>query len=162
MLFQINSAGGYISAADGIADTIAAIKDMKTVAFLDDRALGVASLVALACNDIVFRKGARMGDVRQLVTGRQGQVQELNELQVTSLSKRAAHLAEQKGHPVAVAVAMVDPDAVVVEAKDARTGADITEAVLAQIAFQRDNESPAAAFRRGTEKMLRNKKVPWN
>jgi len=123
VLFQINSAGGLDTAADGIADTIAGIKDMKTVAFLDDRALGVASLVALACNDIVFRKGARMGDVRQLVTGRQGQIQELSELQVKSLARRAAHLAEQKGHPVAVAVAMVDPDAVIVEAKDARTGA---------------------------------------
>src|SRR3954447_3865206 len=123
VLFQINSAGGLDTAADSIADTIAGIKDMKTVAFLDDRALGVATLVALACNDIVFRKGASMGDVRQLVTGRNGQVQELNELQVTSLSKRAAHLAEQKGHPVAVAVAMVDPEAVIVEAKDAQTGA---------------------------------------
>ena len=51
---------------------------MKTVAFIDDRALGVATLVALACNDIVFRKGARMGDVRQLVTGRHGQVQDLD------------------------------------------------------------------------------------
>ena len=42
---------------------IAGIKDMKTVAFIDDRAMGVAALPALACNDIVFRKGALMGDV---------------------------------------------------------------------------------------------------
>jgi len=123
VLFQINSAGGLDTAADAIADTIAGIKDMKTVAYLDDRALGVATLVALACNDIVFRKGARLGDVRQLVTGRHGQFQELTELQITSLAKRAANLAEQKGHPVAVAIAMVDPNAVVVEAKDSRTGA---------------------------------------
>jgi membrane-bound serine protease (ClpP class) len=124
VLFQINSVGGLDTAADGIADTIASIRDMKTVAFLDDRALGVATLVALACNDIVFRKGARLGDVRQLVTGRRGgQVQDLSDLQIKSLARRAANLAEQKGHPVAVAVAMVDPEAVVVEAKDARTGA---------------------------------------
>ena len=51
-------------------------------------------------------------------------------------------------------------EAFVVE--DARTGADITPAVLAHIAFLRDNESPATALRRGTEKMLRNKKVPPN
>src|SRR5262249_11912017 len=75
------------------------------------------------CNDIVFLKGAQMGDVRQQVTDRHGQVEELREAQVTSLARRAAHLAEQKGHPVAVAVKMVDPDAVVVEAKDAHTGA---------------------------------------
>jgi membrane-bound serine protease (ClpP class) len=123
VLFEINSAGGLDSAADAIADTIAGIKDMKTVAYIDDRALGVAALVALACNDIVFHRGAQMGDVRQQVTGRHGQVQDLSELQITTLARRAAHLAEQKGHPMAVAVAMVDPAAVVVEAKDARTGA---------------------------------------
>jgi polyhydroxyalkanoate synthesis repressor PhaR len=46
--------------------------------------------------------------------------------------------------------------------QDARTGADITGTVIAQIVFQRNNESPATAFRRGTEKMLRNKKLPPN
>ena len=96
---------------------------MKTVAYLDDRAVGVATLVALACNDIVFRKGAKLGDVRQLVTGRHGQFQDLTELQIKSLARRAANLAEQKGHPVAVAIAMVDPSVVIVEAKDSRTGA---------------------------------------
>jgi membrane-bound serine protease (ClpP class) len=123
VLFQINSAGGLDTAADAIADTLAGLKDMKTVAYLDDRALGVATLVALACNDIVFRKGAQLGDVRQLVTGRRGQIEDLTQLQIKSLAKRAAHLAEQKGHPVAVAVAMVDPEAEIVEAKDTRTGA---------------------------------------
>jgi membrane-bound serine protease (ClpP class) len=122
VLFEINSAGGLDTAADAIADAIAGIKDMKTVAYIDDRALGVAALVALACNDIVFHKGAQMGDVRQLVP-RHGQFQDLSELQITTLARRAGHLAEKKGHPVAVAVAMVDPAAVVVEAKDSHTGA---------------------------------------
>ncbi len=123
VLFQVDSEGGLDSAADAIADTIAGIKEMKTVAYIDDRAMGVASLVALACNDIVFRKGARMGDVRQLVTGRNGRFEELTEAQVRALTRRAAGLAEQKGHPVAVARAMVDPDAVVVAAVDSKTGA---------------------------------------
>ena len=44
----------------------------------------------------------------------------------------------------------------------ARTGADITPAMLAHIAFLRENESPAAALRRRSAKMLRNKKMPPN
>jgi membrane-bound serine protease (ClpP class) len=123
IFFQLDSEGGIDKEADNIADLIAGIKDMKTVAFIDDRAVGVAALVALACNDIVFNKGGRMGDVRQMITGRNGQVQELSELQIQSLAKRAAHLAQQKGHPVAVAAAMVDPESIVVEAKDNKTGA---------------------------------------
>lgn len=122
VFFQFNSQGGLKTAADGVADMIAGIKDMKTVAFIDDRALGVSALAALACNDIVFRKGAQMGDVHQLITGRNGEVQELDERDVQSLAVRAGNLAEQRGHPVAIARAMVDPAAVVVEARDAHTG----------------------------------------
>jgi len=121
VFFQMNSTGGLHTSADAVADMIAGIKDMKTVAFIDDRATGVAALAALACDDIVFGKGAQMGDVRQIVTGRGGQVEEIDERLAQSLARRAAQLAEQKGHPPAVARAMVDPAVVVVEATDANT-----------------------------------------
>jgi len=122
IFFQINSRGGLDQPADAIADLIAGIKDMKTVAYIDDRATGVTALIPLACHDIVFRKSAQMGEVRNLVTGRDT-FHRLTELQIKSLSRRAASLAEQKGHPSAVAAAMVDPDSVVYEATDAKTGA---------------------------------------
>ncbi len=72
---------------------------MKTVAYIDDRATGVSALLALACDDIVFRKGAMMGGVQQIITGGNGQVQDLTEGQIDSLTKRAEGLATQKGHP---------------------------------------------------------------
>ena len=40
---------------------IAAIKDMKTVAYIDDRATGVAALLPLACRDIVFNRNSADG-----------------------------------------------------------------------------------------------------
>lgn len=123
LFFQIDSIGGIDTDADALADLISGIQKMKTVAFIDDRATGVSALLALACNDIVFRKGAQMGDVHRMVTGRRGESQELDRLQTQALSGRAANLAEQKGHPPAVARAMVDPDVVLIEAKDAKTGA---------------------------------------
>ena len=61
LILQIDSPGGIETAGDRIADKIAAIKDMKTVAYIDDRATGVAALVPLACRDIVFKKGAQHG-----------------------------------------------------------------------------------------------------
>lgn len=122
VFFDFNSEGGIDIPADAVADMIAGIKDMKTVAFINDRAIGVSILAALACNEIVFRKGAEMGDVRQLVVGR-GQVVPLNDGQIRAIANRAANLAGQKGHPVAVARAMVDPDVEVIEATDNKTGA---------------------------------------
>jgi membrane-bound serine protease (ClpP class) len=123
VFFQINSKGGIDRAADGIADVIAQIKDMKTVAYIDDRATGVSTLIPLACHDIVFRKPAQMGDVTQLITGRNERPENLSPSQVESLADRAANLAGQKGHPAAVARAMVDPKTEVVQAIDSKTGA---------------------------------------
>ncbi|MDR3639008.1 MAG: NfeD family protein [Isosphaeraceae bacterium] len=123
VFFQFNSGGGLDHAADGIADVIVNIKDMKTVAFIDIKATGVSALPALACHDIVFNKSASMGDVRQIVTGRNNRVDDLLPAQIESLARRAAHLAEQRGHPAAIARAMVDPEAVVVQANDTHTGA---------------------------------------
>jgi membrane-bound serine protease (ClpP class) len=122
LFLQIDSPGGSESVGDDLADKIAAIKDMKTVAYIDDRATGVAALLPLACRDIIFKKSARMGDVRQMISGRNGQVHDLNDLMRDSLAKKAALLARQKGHPEAVAIAMVDPDAEVIEATDSKTG----------------------------------------
>jgi membrane-bound serine protease (ClpP class) len=123
VFFQIDSPGGLDSAADSIADQIAAITDMKTVAYIDDRAVGVAALLPLACRDIVFKKAARMGEVRQIIVGRNNRLQDLSDPQVQILTKKFAFLAGKKGHPEAVARAMVDPAAEIVEARDLETGA---------------------------------------
>ncbi|HEX8203512.1 MAG TPA: NfeD family protein, partial [Isosphaeraceae bacterium] len=76
----------------------------------------------LACDEIIFRKGARMGDVVQLVP-RRGPVEALDDRQVESLAARAEGLARLKAHPAAVARALVDPRVEVVSARDTATGA---------------------------------------
>lgn len=122
VFLEIDSPGGLDTAADSLADTLAGLKDMKTVAYVE-RAEGVATLVALACHDIVFHKGAKFGAVKQVVTGKNDRPTQLSPPQVVTLAKRAAYLAEQKGHSPAVARAMVDPEAVLVQATDTKTGA---------------------------------------
>ena len=64
-----------------------------------------------------------MGDVRQTVSGRNGVLHDLSETAVAGLAKKAALWAEAKRHPSAVAVAMIDPAAEIVEASDSQTGA---------------------------------------
>jgi membrane-bound serine protease (ClpP class) len=123
VFFKLNSGGGLIAAADNVATMIANIKDMKTVAYIDDRAMGVSTLIAMACDDIVFRKDARMGGVSQIIVGGKGQGQNLSVEQIETLTKRLEGIATQKGHPSAVAHAMVNPFARVVQATNAETGA---------------------------------------
>ncbi len=123
IFFQFNSGGGTPEAADGIADIIVNIKDMKTVAYIDDRAEGLAALPALACHDIVFHTSGRMGDVSKIVSGHGHDIEAIPDAQVEGITRRAADIAERRGHPAAVARAMVDPKAEVVEVNDAHTGA---------------------------------------
>lgn len=122
VFFEIDSPGGLIEPADAIADLIAGIQDMKTVAFVNERALGVAALIPLACRDILLSAEGRFGDVDQLVTGR-GAVQPLSAAQVDALAEKAAFLASQKGHSPDVARALVDPTVELVDALDRDTGA---------------------------------------
>ena len=124
VFFKINSQGGLSIPANNVASVIADLKGIKTVAYVDDRAMGVSTLIALACDDIVFRRGAQVGNVQQMLTGGgRNQFQDLTPGQLDSLAKRAEGLASQKGHPGAVARAMVDRNARIMLATNANTGA---------------------------------------
>ena len=61
VFFQLNTEGGLFEEANKIATAISELKDIRTVAFLDDRAMGVSSLIALACDEIVFQPGSQHG-----------------------------------------------------------------------------------------------------
>lgn len=123
IFFEIDSEGGLDGPANKVADRIARLKDIKTVAFIEERALGVSSLLALACDEIVLRKGARMGDITKILPERGSEASELDSRMLGVLADRAQEIAKQKGHPEAVARAMVDREAVVQLARDKRTGA---------------------------------------
>jgi membrane-bound serine protease (ClpP class) len=121
IIFDIDSPGGVNQPADTIADAIAHLKEIKTVAYIDDRATGVTALVALACDEIVFHKGSRMGEATAMIVG--GSNEDLDDRMLKALAERAADIAAQKGHPAAVARAMVDPKVKLATARDAKTGA---------------------------------------
>jgi membrane-bound serine protease (ClpP class) len=122
LILQINSPGGSDTVVDALGDLVSRIKDMKTVAYIEDRAVGVAGLLPMACRDIVFKRTARLGDARHAITGRGGQRHDLSEGQISGLSDKVALWARLRGHPEAVARAMVDPTVEIVEAKDSKTG----------------------------------------
>jgi membrane-bound serine protease (ClpP class) len=121
LILQINSPGGSDTVVDALGDLVSRIKDMKTVAYVDDRAVGLAALVPLACRDIVFTKRARLGDARHAMSGR-GQPHDISEGEIAGLADKAALWARLRGHPEVVARAMIDPNVEVVEAKDNQTG----------------------------------------
>lgn len=123
IFFEFDSEGGVFGPADKLAMEIAQLEGIKTIAYIKDRALGVAALLPLACDQIVFRHDARMGDVRRQVVDADGDSAELDEGMTRVLADRAEELARLKGHPGAIARAMVEPDAVVLRVRDKQVGA---------------------------------------
>ncbi len=124
LFLEIDSPGGDEAAADRLADLLSnAARKIKTVAYVRDRAIGLAALVPLACRDIVFKKGARIGDVTQIINGRNGDFRDMSPALVSSLARKAALLARENGRPEVLGAAMVDPAVEVLEARDSRTGA---------------------------------------
>ena len=97
LILEINSTGGMETEGDNLADLISSIKDMKTVAYIDDRATGVAALLPLACRDIVFSKKARMGDVRQVIGGGGGRLLDLTDLMRHEPGKKSRNAGAAKG-----------------------------------------------------------------
>jgi len=144
IFFEIDSPGGLDVPADSLADAIAHVKEIKTVAYVRD-ATGVAALVALACDDIVFHKDGRMGDLHQVQAG-DGPAQNLDPAQFAAMLSKAESLAKSKGHPAAVARAMVDPQAEVVEARDNDTGA------VGPVSREQIKAAPARYVEQGTLK----------
>ncbi len=122
LFIEIDSPGGSEVAVDGLADALASVKDVKTVCYVNDRALGLAALIPLACREIVFKKGARIGDVTQSITGRNGEFHDLSPALIAGLAKKAGLLSREMGRPEAIGVAMVDPSVEILEARDTRTG----------------------------------------
>ena len=72
---------------------------MKTVAYVNERAMGIAALVPLACRDIVFKKGARMGDVRQTVSGPKRVLHDLSDMARPGWRRRRRSGPRRKGIP---------------------------------------------------------------
>jgi membrane-bound serine protease (ClpP class) len=116
VVIQLDTPGGQLRAADDLAQSLLRIQDVKTVAYVRDRAMGVGALVAMACDEIVFHQDAAMGKVDATVEG--GSVEPLSDRDRDIIADRLRSLADQKGYPEAIARAMVLPEVEVVEAID--------------------------------------------
>ncbi|QDV36870.1 SDH family Clp fold serine proteinase [Tautonia plasticadhaerens] len=116
VVLQLDTPGGQLRAADDLAQAILRYEDVKTVAYVRDRAMGVGALVALACDEIVFHRDGKLGKVDATVDG--SSVDPLSDRDRDVVADRLASLAGQKGYPVAVARAMALPGVEVIEALD--------------------------------------------
>jgi membrane-bound serine protease (ClpP class) len=108
VVLDINTLGGRVDAAIVMRDALLQAH-IRTIAFVNPRAISAGALLALASETIVMTSGGTMGAAMPVLGGGSAP-QAADEKSVSYLRKEFAATAERRGRPVAFAEAMVDVD----------------------------------------------------
>jgi len=110
VILQINTFGGRVDAAVIIRDALLK-SPLKTVAFIDSRAISAGALISLAATKIAMTSGATIGAATPVQMSAAGQSAEpVSEKTVSYVRKEFAATAQARGKPTLIAEAMVDTD----------------------------------------------------
>ncbi len=110
-IVEIDTFGGNLGAGVEIRDALLDAH-LRTIAFINKRAISAGALVALATREIVMAPGATIGAATPLRVTWKG-TEPAGEKTISYFRKEMKATAESRDHPTALAEAMVDPDVVV-------------------------------------------------
>lgn len=124
IIFEIDSPGGYLASSRDLAFTIAGLSehDIRTIAYIPDKALSGATIVALGCDEIYLTPSGTMGDAGPIEVGEDGIFQRAEEKVLSFERAMMGDLAERKHRPAAVLMAMADKDLEVYQVTNRKTG----------------------------------------
>jgi membrane-bound serine protease (ClpP class) len=110
VILEINTFGGRVDGAVQIRDALLRSK-VRTVAFVNKRAISAGALISLAATTIVMADGGTIGAAAPVQMGQPGAAaQPVAEKTVSYVRKEFRATAESRGRPPLVAEAMVDAD----------------------------------------------------
>lgn len=108
VLLDINTFGGRVDAAVAMRDALLN-SPVRTIAFVNQRAISAGALIALACETLVMTKGGTIGAAAPVLAGA-GEAKPADEKSVSYVRKEFRATAEVRNRPPAFAEAMVDAD----------------------------------------------------
>ena len=110
VILDINTFGGRVDAAVVIRDALLNAR-VKTVAFVNKRAISAGALISLAAENIVMADGGTIGAATPVQMGQPGApAQPVEEKTVSYVRKEFRATAESRKRPPLIAEAMVDAD----------------------------------------------------
>jgi len=113
VVLDINTFGGRVDAAVQIRDSLLRSK-VRTIAFIDKRAISAGALISLAAHDIVIASGGTIGAATPVQAGGAGKAAlPVEEKTVSYVRKEFRSTAEARKRPLLIAEAMVDADVVI-------------------------------------------------
>jgi len=121
VVLQIDSPGGRVKETLEIAWQLQKLSWAHTVAYVPDRAISGAAIVALGCDEIIMAPNARMGDAGPIIFGEDSLFRLAPEKMVSFLTGELRALAIAKGRPPALAEAMADKSLKVYHVRNRKT-----------------------------------------
>lgn len=113
VVLDINTFGGRVDAAVQIRDALLN-SPLRTIAFVDKRAISAGALISLAAETIVMTPGGTIGAATPVQSGPSGtSATPTSEKTVSYVRKEFRATAESRKRPPLVAEAMVDSDVVI-------------------------------------------------
>ncbi len=110
VILDINTFGGRVDAAVQIRDALLNSR-IRTVAFVNKRAISAGALISLAAEKIVMAGGGTIGAATPVQAGQPGAAaQPVSEKMVSYVRKEFRATAESRQRPLLIAEAMVDAD----------------------------------------------------
>jgi membrane-bound serine protease (ClpP class) len=110
VILEINTFGGRVDAAVLIRDALLQAR-VRTVAFVNKRAISAGALISLAAETIAMAEGGTMGAATPVAMGQPGApAQPVAEKTVSYMRKEFRATAEARKRPPLLAEAMVDAD----------------------------------------------------
>lgn len=113
IIFDVNTPGGAVPAAQGIIDAIQRT-EIPTIAYVNTDAISAGAMISLSCDQIVMRYGGAIGDSAPVTL----QGEELSEKAVSYIRGKIRATAERAGRNPDIAAAMVDKRLYLVRFRD--------------------------------------------
>ncbi len=110
VILEINTFGGRVDAAVQVRDALLNAR-VRTIAFVNKRAISAGALIGLAAENLVMSGGGTIGAATPVQMGGSGtQAQPVSEKTVSYVRKEFRATAESRKRPPLLAEAMVDAD----------------------------------------------------
>ena len=109
IVFKMDTFGGRVDAALDIVDAISNIPKVKTIAYVEKRAISAGALIALSSDQLFMKENTIIGDCAPIIQTKEGQQMAGEKIQTVLRAKFRA-LAKKNNYPVVLAEAMVTVD----------------------------------------------------
>ena len=109
VVLDINTFGGRVDAAVAMRDALLN-SPVRTIAFVNQRAISAGALIALACETLIMTTGGTIGAAAPVVGGGTSETQPADEKSVSYVRSEFRATAETRNRPAVIAEAMVDAD----------------------------------------------------